>query len=585
MINQEKEEHQVEISSTIPFEVQLSSERSSGAITFMEVWNMITKTFMELWDMITKTSMEVWNMKFVISYVIGLIIDPLFLYIPSIDYDDMCIRFDEDMGFGITILRSLIDLTFIVYQVWRSWKKNPLKSHLIINILAVLPIPQVLLALHFRMGRGGELNDIYVANFFLAAQYVPRVYRLVLLFKPYRETVMYGGFLSVFILYFLAGHVLGAFWYFFSIQRIRSCWFKSCMGCLITDYCALIPESNVTMFNDTCSRNASTFNFGIFLEAVPSGDKKSTTLEKLYFSFWWGLRNLSNFGTNLQTSSNLWEIYFVVVISVGGLFLLTIVIGKMQMILQYDEERRRTLRRSKQKLEVWMDRNGVPENLREEMRSMVQKVEGKDCNTEDLTDLGNLFSILPSKTQKTLKRDLCMSTLTKVPRLKDMDVKVLEMMCDYLKPVVFTENSWVVKIDEQLDRMILITEGTMLIYPPNTSTDATLRAAGGADTGSSSMIRKPSLKKGDIYGDELLIIWASSPDMHVTFANLPISKENVKCHSKVEGFALTANDLKKVISKLHWNPFSSDAGEMVPQLGTVGGDYEESDQDKEQSDG
>ncbi|KAM5555593.1 cyclic nucleotide-gated ion channel 1-like [Rosa sericea] len=575
---------------TDPVEVQ--NESHSNRFRHMEVRNR----------RITKILMEVWNLKFLILFVIGLMIDPLFLYLPFINDGKKCIGFDKKMGSGTTVLRSLTDLTLIVYSVWRFWRrkdflksfskkekkeKDSFKLYLIINILAVLPIPQVLLALQFRMGGYANSYDIYFVNSFLAAQYVPRFYRFIVL---YRKRGMHGSFLGVFTLYFLASHVLGAFWYFFSIQRVASCWYHACStaGCQVTYHCGGTTSNNFTVLTQLCSinpSNASTFDFGIFHDAFQSGITGPMTPKKLYFSFWWGLRNLSNFGTNLQTSPYLWEIYFAVVISVSGLFLLTILIGRMEIMLQYDEERRRMPLRSKQDLKVWMKKNGVTENLREEiMRSMVEKVEGKDGKRENQTDLGNLFSILPCKAQKTLKRDIFMSTLTKVPRLEGMDVKVFKMMCDYLKPVVFTENSWVVKMDEQLDRMILITKGTMLIYPPNTGTDATLRAAGGTDTGSSSMIRKPSLKKGDIYGDELLI-WASSPDMHVTFANLPISKENVKCHSKVEGFALTANDLKKVISKLPWNPFSYDAGEMVPQLGTVGGDHEESDQDSEQSDG
>ncbi|XP_061995825.1 cyclic nucleotide-gated ion channel 1-like [Rosa rugosa] len=625
MNNQGRGEHHVELSSTNPVEVQHKSHSNRSP----PGGSSETKPFMDVRNMITKILEEVPDMTFLLLFVIGLMIDPLFLYLPFINDKKKCIGFDEKMGFATTFLRSLVDLTSVVYSVWRFQKKNLSKSHLIINILAVLPIPQVLLALQFRMGSYGHPYDIYFVNFFLAAPYVPRFCRFI---KLYRKRDMYGSLLGVLSLYFLTSHVLGAFWYFFSIQRVASCWYQACSTprCKVTYYCSGTTPNNITVLNQLCSinpSNASTFDFGIFHDAFQSGITGPMTPKKLYYSFWWGLRNLSNFGTNLQTSPYLWEIYFAVVISISGLFLLTIVIGTMQIMLQYDEERRTTLLRSKKALKVWMHRNGVPKNLREEimrsmvkkvegkdgntdltemaslevwlnrngvpenlreeiMRSMVEKVEGKDGNTENLTDLGNLFSILPSETQKTLKRDLCMSTLTKVPRLKglkDMDVKVLEMMCDYLKPVVFTENSWVVKIDEQLDRMLLITKGTMLIYPPNTSTDATLRAARVTDTGSSSMIRKPSLKKGDIYGDEELLSWASSPDMHVTFANLPISKENVKCHSKVEGFALTANDLKKVISKLHYNPFSYDAG--VPQLGTVGGDHKESDQDSEQSDG
>ncbi|KAK9904373.1 hypothetical protein M0R45_000807 [Rubus argutus] len=72
-----------------------------------------------------------------------------------------------------------------------------------------------------------------------------------------------GSFL--FFLYLLAGHALGAFWYYFSIQQELSCWYGAC--------------------------------------------------KKFFYSFWWGLRNLSNYGTNLETSTYVWENCFAILIS------------------------------------------------------------------------------------------------------------------------------------------------------------------------------------------------------------------------------------------------------------------------------
>lgn len=121
-----------------------------------------------------------------------------------------------------------------------------------------------------------------------------------------------------------------------------------------------------------------------------------------------------------------------------------------------------------------------------------------------------------------------------------MNPKVLKMICDYLKPVIYPEHSYVAKVDEPVDRMVLITEGTMWIYSSNTS--------------SSSKIHM-TVENGEIYGDEQLLSWASKDMQHVSFATLPISKENVKCHTRVEGFAITAKDLKAVASKckMYWN--------------------------------
>nr|XP_011462292.1 PREDICTED: probable cyclic nucleotide-gated ion channel 3 [Fragaria vesca subsp. vesca] len=149
-----------------------------------------------------------------------------------------------------------------------------------------------------------------------------------------------------------------------------------------------------------------------------------------------------------------------------------------------------------------------------------------------------------------------MSMLKKVRRLKHMDERGLRLICQYLKPVTYTEKKIAFRMGEPLDSMLFIMEGIMLIYPTSTTTAAAAVAntttdyeVGRANIGSSSTIRC-SLENGDVYGDEQLLSWASPPDMSdISYAKLPILTENVKCHSEVEGFVLTAKDLKNVVSE------------------------------------
>lgn len=54
-------------------------------------------------------------------------------------------------------------------------------------------------------------------------------------------------------------------------------------------------------------------------------------------------------------------------------------------------------------------------------------------------------------------------TCMQVPLLKDMDLDVL-LTISRMEIVVYPENTWIVEMDEPLDRMIFITEGTMGIY-------------------------------------------------------------------------------------------------------------------------
>ncbi|KAM1471734.1 hypothetical protein ACFX14_042188 [Malus domestica] len=91
-------------------------------------------------------------------------------------------------------------------------------------------------------------------------------------------------------------------------------------------------------------------------------------------------------------------------------------------------------------IEEWMVKNDIPGHLKQKIKKNIkQKLkENKDA------DLENLFSILPWYTMKPLKRLLCMNTLRTVPMLKETDGKVLKMICDYLRPVMYNENSIVV---------------------------------------------------------------------------------------------------------------------------------------------
>ena len=103
------------------------------------------------------------------------------------------------------------------------------------------------------------------------------------------------GFNNMFVF-----QVIGAFWYFFSIQRETACWHLVCgnlNGCGNSFSCANTDSSvNYEFLDDRCpinTPNTTKFNFGIFLEALQSGIVQSSNLpQKFFYCFWWGLRNL-----------------------------------------------------------------------------------------------------------------------------------------------------------------------------------------------------------------------------------------------------------------------------------------------------
>nr|XP_011470221.1 PREDICTED: cyclic nucleotide-gated ion channel 1-like [Fragaria vesca subsp. vesca] len=224
------------------------------------------------------------------------------------------------------------------------------------------------------------------------------------------------------------------------------------------------------------------------------------------------------------------------------------------------EEVREKIQKKRNDIEKWMVRNELEEDMKDEiMKNIKQKLE------EDITvDLEDIVSILPWYTKKALKRVLCMSTLRRVPMLSKVDEKVLKMMCDYLKPVIYQENDIVFQMEEPLDRMVFITEGFMWTYTTAIESSHFVKTTGIA---TSPSMDTHFLKKGDSYGHVLLQFASSS------LTALPTSTANVKCHTKVEAFVLMAKDLKNMVTKCekYWpfdyNPSKDEAADQVAPLG------------------
>lgn len=112
-----------------------------------------------------------------------------------------------------------------------------------------------------------------------------------------------------------------------------------------------------------------------------------------------------------------------------------------------------------------------------------------------------------------------------------MDKQLLDAMCDKLKPVLYTEKSFVVREGDPVDEMLFIMRGKLKTATTN-----------GGRTG---FFNSTELKAGDFCGEELLT-WALDP---TTSSNLPISTSTVETITEVEAFALMHDDLKIVASQ------------------------------------
>lgn len=512
--------------------------------------------------------LQQWNRIFLISCVIALALDPLFFYIPVI-HVDKCLDSDKNMKITACLFRTVIDAFYIFHIILQfrtgfiapssrvfgrgeliddpsAVSRRYLSSYFFLDILAILPIPQLVVYIIIPTLHGPvPLMSKESLKFVIYGQYVPRIARI---YPLYQETTRTSGILyetawagAAFnlLLYMLASHVFGAFWYLFSIDREVKCWHKFCQkpDCNSTFlYCNPAQIGSNTLFLDTACplleadeiKNSTQFNFGIAIDALKSGVVETQDFpKKLFYCFWWGLRNLSSLGQNLKTSTYVGEIFFAVSIAIAGLVLFALLIGNMQKYLQSTTVRVEEMRVKRRDAERWMSHRMLPEGLKDRIRRYEQYKWQETRGVEEESLIRNL----PKDLRRDIKRHLCLDLLMRVPMFEKMDEQLLDAMCDRLKPVLYTEKSWIVREGDPVDEMLFIIRGKLVTMTTN-----------GGRTG---FFNSVYLKAGDFCGEELLT-WALDPN---SSSNLPTSTRTVEAITEVEAFALTANDLKFVASQ------------------------------------
>ena len=120
--------------------------------------------------------------------------------------------------------------------------------------------------------------------------------------------------------------------------------------------------------------------------------------------------------------------------------------------------------------------------------------------------------------------------------LENIHETKLQKISDNLKPVSFDENSYIIREGEPIDTAYFIMRGVAIEW------SFKARVNGEATTSSSQY---PNwLEKGAFFGQELLHEWTSGQQASSSsnIFNLPLSSKIVKSHTKVEAFALKAND-------------------------------------------
>ena len=86
--------------------------------------------------------LQSWNVIFLLSCVISVLLDPLFFYLPVINEDKKCIGLDKKLWITAIVLRSVTDIIYLMHIILQ-FRTGYLWPYFLIDILAILPIPQV----------------------------------------------------------------------------------------------------------------------------------------------------------------------------------------------------------------------------------------------------------------------------------------------------------------------------------------------------------------------------------------------------------------------------------------------------------
>ncbi|XP_024400828.1 protein CNGC15b [Physcomitrium patens] len=526
-------------------------------------------------------SLYKWNTFFLVSCLVAIFVDPLFFYLPKVDYSNSCIRISRDLQASVTVFRTISDFFYVVHMVLRfrtafvrpstrvfgrgELVTDPreiairyLKFDFWIDFVAVLPIPQVVIWLvvpHVDGVTSLNINTKDALRYIVVFQYVPRMLRIFpLLSKMINSTgvlleTAWAGAAFNLILYMLASHILGATWYLLSVERQDTCWTDVCLrnapdkalcrreifdcawqGAAVNAwYGNFTTDSNVFCNYIAVPMGADTFNYGIYNNAISNTISSSDLAfsQTYFFCLWQGLLALSSLSQTLNVSTFVGEIIFTIIIIIVGLFLFAFLIGNMQTYLQSLTLRLEEMRVKRRDTEQWMRHRNLPHDIVQRVRRYDQY---KWVATRGV-DEETLVQSLPSDLRRDIKRHLCLRLVRNVPFCDQMDESLLDAMCERLRPALCTEGTHILREGDPVNEMFFVIRGELKSETTN-----------GGRTG---FYNKAVLSSGDFCGEELLT-WALDPKPQ---SHLPTSTSSVKALKEVEAFSLSSDDLKFIASQ------------------------------------
>ncbi|XP_062007980.1 putative cyclic nucleotide-gated ion channel 8 [Rosa rugosa] len=517
-------------------------------------------------------SLLLWNRLFVIACIFAISIDPLFFYLPIFDQEQECLSIDRRVATTSLTMRSLIDVFYLLRMAlqFRTAYIAPssrvfgrgelvidtsqiaqryLHRYFFVDLASVLPVPQIVVFIYLHGNGAAVLSTKQALLYVVWVQLLPRFARLLALNSDLKKSAgsfaesAWAGAAYYLLWFMLAAQVTGAAWYLLAVERYDTCWREACHKsgkCRVEFlYCG---SEGMKGYNEwgkikgdvlkkSCSGSDDDpdgFNFGIFKNAVSSGVISSTVFfEKFLYCLWFGLKSLSTLGQGLETSTYYLENIFSIWIGIFGLILFALLIGNIQTYLQSLTIRLEEMRIKRRDSEQWMHHRWLPQDLRERVRRYDQY---KWLETRGV-DEESIVQTLPKDLRRDIKRHLCLNLVRRVPLFANMDERLLDAICERLKPSLCTESTFIVREGDPVVEMLFIIRGRL----ESVTTDG----------GRSGFYNSGLLQEGDFCGEELLT-WALDPKAG---SNLPSSTRTVKALTEVEAFALEAEELKFVASQ------------------------------------
>ncbi|XP_010247506.1 PREDICTED: probable cyclic nucleotide-gated ion channel 20, chloroplastic [Nelumbo nucifera] len=275
-----------------------------------------------------------------------------------------------------------------------------------------------------------------------------------------------------------------------------------------------------------CFSKDSTFDYGIYKQAV-NITRKSSIITRYIYSLFWGFQQISTLAGNQVPSDFVWEVLFTMAVTGLGLLLFALLIGNMQNFLQSLGRRRLEMQLRRRDVEHWMSHRRLPIKLRRQVRQSERFNWAATQGVKEEMVLQNL----PEDLQRDIRRHL-FKFLENVRIFSLMEEPILDAIRERLRQKIYIEGSNILTAGLPVEKMVFIVRGQM------------------ESTGEDRSIIP--LSEGDVCGEELLrwclensSVSKDGQKIKIT-GNRLLANRTVKCLSNVEAFSLCAADLEEV---------------------------------------